>query len=125
LINFTNRSLDECTVGNGNDVQPCYHAACSWYYTTDAQDGEGKCENKDPQILSMLDLTTEIRMFIKHKQQEETKPSRAIFKHRSFMKFWCELNNCNNQKVGEAIKEAVNEQYDLWSVHKIYQIDRQ
>ncbi len=123
LIKFHESSLDECTVGKGDEVKPCYNTACSWYYSTDAKEGEGKCENKDPQMLPSLDITSEIRMFIKHKQEEESRPSRAIFNHRSSINFSCELNNCNNQKVGEAIKEAMIEQYDLWSVHKMYKID--
>jgi hypothetical protein len=119
-------SLDECTIGTGSNVESCYNATCSWYHSTDTNKGEGKCENTDSHISPALDLVTEIRMFEKYKKQEdeETTPIRGIFKHDSSMKFWCELNNCNNQKVAELIKEAVNEQNDLWSINKIHETDR-
>jgi hypothetical protein len=62
-------------------------------------------------------------MFEKHKEEEETELIRAIFKHHSSMKFWCELNNCNNQKIGERVKEAVSKQYDSWSMLQIHTVD--
>jgi hypothetical protein len=88
--------------------------------------GEGKCENAYSPTLPVLELTTEIRMFEKFKKQEEkeTEPIRAIFKHNSSMKFWCELNNCNNQKVSELIKEALSKENDLWATHNIHRTDR-
>ncbi|CAF3433353.1 unnamed protein product [Rotaria sp. Silwood1] len=58
---------NECTVGNGDDVEPCYRNSCSRYYSMDTTLVEGKCENIDLHALPMLDLTTEIRMFVKHK----------------------------------------------------------
>jgi hypothetical protein len=39
------------------------------------------------------------------------------------MKFWCELNNCNNQKVSELIKEAVSKENDLWGTHNMRRTD--
>jgi len=120
-----NFSLDTCTIGNEDQVKSCHNNACSWYSSLDSEQGEGKCENIDSHILPRLDLTTEITMFEKHKEEEEeeTGPIRAIFKHHSSMKFWCELNNCNNQKVGEQVKEAVNKQYDPWSMLEIHIAD--
>jgi hypothetical protein len=93
----------------------------------DTKRGEGNCENKDLQILPTLDLNTEIRMFERHKAQEdglESKTSRAIFKHRSSIKFWCKLNNCNNQKNSQLIEETVSKYYDLWTMHKIRKPNR-
>ncbi|CAF4762378.1 unnamed protein product, partial [Rotaria sp. Silwood2] len=109
LILVQGDKKNECTIGNGDDIKPCYHNSCSWYYSMDTKSAESKCENIDLQVLPLLNLTTEIRMFVKHKEQEEseeTKSIRAIFKHHSSIKFWCELNNCNNQKVGKLVKEA-------------------
>jgi len=124
----SNFSVDECTIGNGDNVEPCYNTACSWYYSMDTKQGKGKCENINPDILPMLNLTTEITLFEKHRnkeeEEEEIKPIRAIFKHNSSMKFWCELNNCNNQQVGELVKEAVSKQHDIWAMHKIHRAYR-
>jgi hypothetical protein len=123
----SNFSLDECTIGNGDNVKPCYNTACSWYYSIEKKQSEGKCENIDSHILPILNLTTEITLFEKHKnkeEEEETEPVRAIFKHNSSMKFWCELNNCNNQQVGELVKEAVNKQYNIWTMHTIHRAYR-
>ncbi|CAF3365908.1 unnamed protein product [Rotaria sp. Silwood1] len=88
----------ECTVGNGDDVEPCYRNSCSRYYSMD---------------------TT----LVEEEENEETKPIRAIFKHNSSIKFWCELNNCNNQNVGKLVREAVSKQYDLWTMYKAYKTD--
>jgi hypothetical protein len=89
--------------------------------------GEGKCENAYSPTLPILELITEIRMFEKLKKQGENEtepePIRAIFKHNSSMKFWCELNNCNNQKVSELIKEAVSKENDLWTTHNMQRTD--
>jgi hypothetical protein len=89
------------------------------------KESEGKCENAFSPTLPVLELITEIRMFEKVKKQEEneTDPIRAIFKHNSSMKFWCELNNCNNQKVSELIKEAVSKENDLWGTHNMQRTD--
>ncbi|CAF5103460.1 unnamed protein product, partial [Rotaria sp. Silwood1] len=48
---------NECTVGNGDYVEPCYRNSCSWYYSMDTTLVEGKCENIDLHALPMLDLT--------------------------------------------------------------------
>ena len=73
-----------------------------------------------------LELTTEIRMFEKLKKhdEKETKPIRGIFKHNSSMKFWCELNNCNNQNVSELIKEAVSKETNLWAMDHTHRTHR-
>ncbi len=120
-----NFSLDECTTGNGDNVEPCYSTACSWYSSMDTKQGEGKCENIESYMLPMLNLTTAITMFEKHKKEgeKEIKPIRAIFKHHSSMKFWCELNNCNNQNVGELVKEAISKHYDIWAMDNIHRSD--
>ena len=87
----------------------------------DTNKSHGKCENLDPSMLPSLDLITEMTMFVKHQKPEEeaSKPNRAIFKHRSSIQFSCELNNCNNQFVGESIKEAVHKYYNVWMMHKV------
>jgi hypothetical protein len=101
-------------------VESCNSSACSWHYSTDTKQGEGKCANTNSYKLPILSLSTEIRMFVKHKgqeEEEESQPTRAILKQRSSIEFWCELNNCNNQKIGELVRDAVNEHYDLWKMH--------
>jgi uncharacterized Ntn-hydrolase superfamily protein len=96
----------------------------------DMKQGQGKCENIDSHVLPILDLVTEITFFEKYKNEnkEEEKESefvRGIWKYNSSMKFWCELNNCNNENVGQQIKEAVSKQYDIWATHEIHRIDRE
>ncbi|CAF3628938.1 unnamed protein product [Rotaria socialis] len=118
LILVQGEKKNECTIGNGDNVKPCYNNSCSWYYSVDTTLGEGKCENTDLHVLPMLQLTINIRMFVKHKEQDEMKPARAIFKHRLSIKFWCELSNCNNEKVGKLVEETVSKQYDLWTICK-------
>lgn len=88
--------------------------------------GEGKCENIDSHVLPILDLVTEITFFEKYKSEEkESECVRGIRKYNSSMKFWCELNNCNNENVAQQIKEAVSKQYDIWATNKIHRIDRE
>ena len=113
--------LDECTVGSENTVQPCDTNACSWYYSMNTKQSEGKCESVSSPILPILKLTNEIRMFEKLKKQEdnETKPIRAIFKNELSIKLWCELNNCNNQEVRDLIKDVVSKDNDLCATHII------
>ncbi|CAF3173642.1 unnamed protein product [Rotaria socialis] len=100
LILVQGEKKNECTIGNGDNVKPCYNNSCSWYYSVDTTLGEGKCENTDLH------------------EQDEMKPARAIFKHRLSIKFWCELSNCNNEKVGKLVEETVSKQYDLWTICK-------
>lgn len=118
--------LEECTVGSGNNIKTCHGTACSWSSPLDIKRGEGKCENIGSHALPILDLVTELILFEKEKNEEEKddEPVRVIFKHCSSMKFWCELNNCNNQNIGEQVKEAITKQYDIWAIQRIYRPNR-
>lgn len=101
----------------------CRGSSCSWFYSTDTQLGEGNCEYIDLRDSSILHVITDIRMFVKRKEQHGVKPSRAIFKYRSSITFWCQLNNCNNQKVGKLVEEAVGQRYSLWAIYHTKQLD--
>lgn len=119
-----NFSLGECTIGHENRVKPCFSTSCSWFYSIEAMSGVGTCENADSNALPRLDIMTEIRMFTKpNKEKEETKLNRAIFKHYSSIQFWCQLNNCNNQDIGETVKKIIIERYDLWTMDTTYKLN--
>ena len=113
--------LDECTVGSGNIVQPCDTNACSWYYSMNTKQSEGKCEDISSPVLPILKLNSEIRLFekLRRPDENEAEPVRAIFKHEFAVKLWCKLNNCNNQAVQDLIREAVSKENDLCATHTV------
>ncbi|CAF4116771.1 unnamed protein product [Rotaria magnacalcarata] len=49
LILVQGEKKNECTIGNGNNVKPCYNNSCSWYYSVDTTLGE---DDIDSQLLN-------------------------------------------------------------------------
>ncbi len=135
---FSNRSIGLCFDYGVNKEQPCASGMCYLYFSLLIMNGESRCVDDQVGMVTQLHLvsyiTTEKNIYEKEageegageqeadEEDEVTEMDYQIVERDLHVIFFCRANNCNNQKNGNLIINAVNDMYNLSAMYEVLKV---